>query len=311
MAHPPPFYVVGATATGKTSLAAALAAEFDAEIIGADAFQIYRELPILTVQPTHEERLGVPHHLIGKRSVSEPWDAAQFAEEANALLDEIALRGRRTIIAGGTAFYVRALLTGFTTPGPASDEMRNYVRSLSAEQALAALDQADPKARTLIDIHNPRRVARALEIVLQTGAPLSATRTPNTSPIPGHGILLLRQKEDLHLRIDQRTRLLFERGVEAEVAALPPACSSTASQTLGLKEVQRVLSGELSKEKAIGAIALQTRQLAKRQNTFFKNKFSFTPLEATDKDSKILLEEARMAYVSYLRLVESFPPADP
>jgi tRNA dimethylallyltransferase len=295
--------IAGPTGAGKTALALRLAEECSqrlespgaslsgdrprVEIIGADAFQLYAGLPLLTAQPTSAEQHGIPHHLIGSIDPLESFDAGRYRRTAEPILHEIAARGAIPLLVGGTGLYLKALLGGL-------DEMPGSDAALRAELALLdlptlveRLSDADSEAPAQIDLHNRRRVERALEIILLTGKPLSATRTQRAGiqkpPSSLRALLVTRDREELNARIAANVAAMFERGVEAEVAALPEEkVGPTAAMTLGLREIRALLRGEISRAEAIEAITLATRRYAKRQMTWFKNQHDFPILNLSE-----------------------------
>lgn len=272
--------MVGPTGAGKTALAIALAHRLEAEIVGADAFQIYREIPVLTAQPTEAERAGVPHHLVGFQPVAEAFDAGRYAELAGQTLAELAGRGRRVLVVGGTGLYVRALTAGFDAMPPVRAELRAELAAMGLPDLVARLQRADPGAAALVDVRNPRRVARAIEICEASGLALAAFRERSAAALPENGIILTREPADLRARIEENVKTMFAAGVEAEVGRLGEV-GPTAARAIGLAEVQGLLRGEIRREEAIERTVTATRRYAKRQLTWFRNQTSFATLDLT------------------------------
>ena len=275
--------IAGPTGVGKTTLALQLAERLGGEIVGADAFQIYRGLPILTAQPTPAQQASVPHHLIGSVDPADGYDAGRYAREALPILEAIVARGRTPIVVGGTGLYLKALLGGLDELPKNDPDLREEFASLDLPTLVERLCRADSEALALIDPANRRRVERALEIVILTGKPLSESRTTGTTAVTPPGVktlLLTRDREELYARIAANVTAMFEHGVEAEVAALPrEKIGPTAAMTLGLREISALLCGELSREAAIETITTATRRYAKRQMTWFRNQHSFPVLD--------------------------------
>jgi tRNA dimethylallyltransferase len=272
--------LAGPTGAGKTDLSLRLAGHLDGEIVGADAFQIYRGLPILTAQPSGSIRGKIPHHLICSVDPAEAYDAGRYLREALPIIRDIAARGKRPIVVGGTGLYFKALLGGLHELPKGDPVLRTELQSVSLQDLIVRLRSIDPAAITTIDLANRRRVERALEIVLLTGKPLAASRKGLTPPQDNIATLLVtRDREELGLRIEAHVRAMFLRGVEAEVAALAEeSIGATASMTLGLREIRALLRGETSKEEAIASIVSATQKYAKRQMTWFRNQHAFPEL---------------------------------
>lgn len=284
-----PIIVAGPTGVGKSAFAVELAHRLDGEILGADAYQVYAGLGILTAQP---ELPGlVPHHLIGFLSPSEPFDAAVFASRAATLIPEIQARGRTPVLVGGSGLYLKALTHGLDDAPPADPALRAELSTLPVDELRLRLDAADPAARTVIDFQNPRRVMRALEICLLTGRSIAESRRAWASrEAPGfRGLLLHRDREELDARIVANVDAMFARGVVEEVRrlvggnpSLPhPALGTTAALAIGLREILALLRGEISEPDCRTAIVLATRRYAKRQLTWFRNQFSFSVIDLT------------------------------
>jgi len=277
-----PIIVAGPTGVGKTAFAAELACRFGGEILGADAFQVYAGLEILTAQPDAGMRARVPHHLIGFLPPSEPFDAARFAELAREKIAAISARGRRAIITGGSGLYLKALTHGLADLPPPDPALRAELSALSLEELQRRLDESDPAARNHLDLQNPRRVLRALEIHLLTGRSTADLRDEwKDKSTPGfHGFLLTRDRAELDARITGNVQAMFPSGVVAEVGRLTEI-GPTAARAIGLREIQALRRGELAERQCLEAITLATRRYAKRQLTWFRNQFTFRTIDLT------------------------------
>ena len=277
------FFIVGPTATGKSELAADVAREVGAEIVSADAFQIYRGLDLLTAKPDASTLAKAPHHLIGIVPLAKEMNAEKFRRLAWRAIDEINSRGRLAIGVGGSGLYIKALIHGLA-PLPESDpKVREELNALSLDDLRSQLAEVDPGTARKIDLKNRRRVVRALEICLLTGRPASEvvagvgdSGRPG-SPIPATGVFLFRDREGLYERINQRVQGMFERGVIEEVRAAG-AISATASQMIGLREIRELLEGKMWLAQCIAEIQRATRRYAKRQLTWFRRQTNFLPL---------------------------------
>jgi tRNA dimethylallyltransferase len=275
-----PIIVAGPTGVGKSAFAVELATRFDGEILGADAYQVYRGMEVLTAQPERGLLSAVPHHLIGFLSSAEAFDAARFVTLAREKISEILSRGKLPIIAGGSGLYIKALthgLTGMPAPEPT---LRSELTRLSLPELQERLTNIDPNAG--VDLRNPRRVLRALEISLLAGRPASELRRDwHTQAAPKfRGLLLLRDRRELHARIAANVRSMFERGVVSEVARLAQI-GPTAAMAIGLREIQALQRGELTEAQCEDAVLLATRRYAKRQLTWFRNQFNFEIIDLT------------------------------
>jgi tRNA dimethylallyltransferase len=264
---------VGPTAVGKTEIAIAVAEACGGEIVGADAFQVYRGLDLLTAKPSPEDRARVPHHLVGSVDPGEAFNAGRYLEAALPILANIQSRGKIPVITGGTGLYLRALTRGLAELPPSDPVLRADLSATPLPALLARLERLDPQAAASVDRHNPRRVARALEVCLLTGKPFSTFRQEwETAPLPFHGVLLERDRAELCERIDRRTTAMFQQGVVEEVRAAIEAgdIGPTAQQVIGWREIGALLRGELDEAGCIAALRQATRRYAKRQLTWFR-----------------------------------------
>jgi tRNA dimethylallyltransferase len=277
------FFIVGPTATGKSELGADLAHELNAEIVSADAFQIYGGLDLLTAKPDALTLAKAPHHLIGTTPPHEEMNADKYRRAATRAFDAINSRGKLAIVIGGSGLYIKALTHGLA-PLPTSDpKLRARLNAMSLDELRSQLIELDPATARKIDVKNRRRLVRALEICLLTGKPASeVVAGPGDSslpgsPIPATGVFVFRDREELYARINQRVEAMFEKGVIEEVRA-SGATSTTASQMIGLREVRELLEGRMSLLQCIAQIQQATRRYAKRQLTWFRRQTNFLPI---------------------------------
>jgi len=263
------FIVAGPTAVGKSDIAVAVAERCDGEIVSADAFQIYRGLDILTAKPSCELRARVPHHLLGEIPLTQSFDVAQYLTLARERIAEILARGHIPIIVGGTGMYLRALMRGLADLPSADTRLRAELEARPLAELQRQLAKLDSEGATRIDLQNPRRVIRALEVCLLTGRPFSSFREQWTAESAScRGVVLTLDRDTLHARIERRTAAMFAAGVTEEVAQCGEL-GLTAGQVLGLREVRAHMRGEMSRAECIAAVAQATRQYAKRQMTWF------------------------------------------
>ena len=275
-----PFFIIaGPTAVGKSDLAVDVAERCGGEIVGADAFQIYRGLEILTAQPSAELRARAPHHLVGEIPLSQSFDVAQYLRAAGQRIAEIRARGRVPIVTGGTGLYLRALTRGLADLPGADAKLRADLEKEPFADLQRRLTDLDPAGAAQIDLQNPRRVIRALEVCLLTGRPFSSFREQWTAPPHGiRGIVLTLDREALNARIDHRTAAMFAAGVIEEARAAG-AAGPTAGQTLGFREIRALIAGQLGHTDCIAAIQHATRRYAKRQMTWFRRETGLEPVD--------------------------------
>lgn len=285
-----PIFILGPTGCGKSAVAVALAQRLGkAEIVSADAYQVYRALPILTAAPGAEDMGGVPHHLIGNLEVTENNDAATHARRAQACIRDIAARGAIPIITGGSGLYVKFISHGISPAPPSDPALRDELSALPLAEAVRRLQEADPEGAAATDLQNPRYVVRNLEIVLLGGKPLSYWRNNWQPQAIGPGFTITRDVAELDARIAARAHSMLRNGAIDEVAALPDALSPTAEKTLGLSLIREHLAGTLSRPELETSLALTTRQYAKRQRTWLRREPWATPIPATADTADAIL----------------------
>ena len=273
------FFIVGPTATGKSELAADVAHEVGAEIVSADAFQIYQGLDRLTAKPDGSTLAKAPHHLIGTTPLRDEMNAEKYRRAGSRAIDEINSRCKLAIVVGGSGLYIRALTHGLA-PLPQSDpRLREKLNAMSLDDLCSQLVEVDPETARKIDLKNRRRVIRALEICSLTRKPVSTQPLcvgASHSEAPT-GVFVFRDRQELYERINQRVEMMFERGVIEEVRTAGTT-SATASQMIGLREIRELLVGEKSLSQCIAEIQQATRHYAKRQLTWFRRQTNFVAL---------------------------------
>ncbi len=277
-------FLVGATAVGKTAVGIELARTLGAEILSVDSRQIYRRLEIGTAKPTREECARVRHHLIDLCEPEDRMSAARFAalfHEARARLERA---GVRPLAVGGAGLYVDACLGRLDPLPPADEALRSRHRAWVAEQGEAALharlSRVDPASAARLSPADVQRVSRALEVYELTGKPLSELHSlPGRLDLTGGPLMvhLSRAREGLYRRIEQRARAMMAAGLLDEVARLLEAGATAdcpAFESIGYSEFARVLTGEISEAEALEGFILRTRRYAKRQLTWFRNRYA-------------------------------------
>ncbi|HEX4631724.1 MAG TPA: tRNA (adenosine(37)-N6)-dimethylallyltransferase MiaA [Chthoniobacterales bacterium] len=273
------FYIVGATAVGKSELAAEVAQQIGSDVVSADAFQIYRGLDLLTAKPDSETRAKARHHLIGIIPLSEEMNVEKYRAAADAIFQH----GKPVIVVGGTGLYVKALTHGVAKLPSAHQELREKLDRATTEELSRSLRALDPFGAEKIDAQNRRRLIRAVEVCLLTGKPFSEKRTEWNATVPANGILLDRDRTELYARINQRVEEMFAAGVVDEVRAAKNI-GPTAEKTLGLREIQVLIAGEISQAECISKIQQATRRYAKRQLTWFRRQTNFPSLNLSAHD---------------------------
>ena len=254
-----------------------LAERIKGEIITVDSMQVYRGLNVGTAKPSEADQARVPHHLLDICSLEEPFDAARFVQCARQAVETILKRGHVPIFCGGTGLYFKAWLEGLGNAPPGSAELRAELESTPLDSLVAELEKGDPEAYSSMDLKNPRRVVRAVEVLRLTGKPFSKQRAVWQSDMAGkvtNGLFILsRSTEDLHARIRGRVEKMFQNGLVEETRQLLTqglAFNRTAMQAIGYRQVVEGLAqGEslaMMKEK----VTIRTRQFARRQWIWFR-----------------------------------------
>ncbi|WP_127571038.1 tRNA (adenosine(37)-N6)-dimethylallyltransferase MiaA [Georgenia faecalis] len=281
--------VVGPTATGKSDLALDLAellgGPAGAEVVNADAMQLYRGMDIGTAKLPPAQRRGIAHHQLDVLDVTQEATVAAYQQHAREDLAAIAARGRTPLLVGGSGLYVRAVLDELEFPGTDPEVRAALERRAEVEGPgllHAELSRADPAAAARIGPANARRVIRALEVIALTGRPYSATMPTHTYHRPAAQVGVAVPRPELDVRIEARTRAMLADGLLEETAALLErglARGRTASRAVGYAQAVAVLEGRASVEEAVADIALATRRLARRQEKWFRRDPRITWLE--------------------------------
>ena len=291
--QPGTILIAGPTAVGKTALAVALAQSIDAEIISADAMQIYRGLEILSAAPASEERAQVPHHLVGVLDASERCDAARWLAMAEAAMTTIHARGKTAILCGGTGLYFRAYTHGLATMPPHDPAIRAQLETLPLPDLQVRYAQLDPDGALRIDLNNPRRLIRAIEVSELSGKPFSSFLRETIPLRTPPAFFLTREKNDLYRRIDARVETMFKQGLEDEVRHLQNP-GDTANQAIGLADIQLLLAGKQDRSSAISSMQQATRRYAKRQLTWFRRETQFQPLNLSENSQPLEAMRSRL-----------------
>ncbi len=271
--------IAGPTASGKSSLALALAERTNGAIVNADASQVYRDLRIISARPSPEDEARAEHRLYGHVDAPDASSAAGWAAEARAAIDELHAQGRLPILTGGTGLYIRTLLDGIAPVPPIDAAIRAEVRAMPVAQAHAALTIVDPAAAQRLAPADTTRVARALEVVRATGRTLAAWQADRVDGIGDRvdlaPLIVLPDRTGLNQRIDARLAAMFDEGAIEEVAALlardDVPQDAPVRRAIGVPEIAAYLAGTIDRATALDNARAATRRYAKRQYTWFRH----------------------------------------
>ncbi len=286
--------ILGATATGKSELAVALAERLGGEVVSADAFAVYRGFDVGTAKPGADLLARAPHHLVDAREPVERWSAGEFAAEARRLCEEILGRGRLPILAGGAGFYVRAFFGGLFEGPRRDDGVRAALEAVAVRRGAPYLKRMvallDPEAAARLADADASRAIRLLEILLLTGerpSRLFRERPGEAWTRPCVKILLTLPRPDLHDRISGRFRTRFATALPQEVHGLLAAgvpLTAPAFSAIGYRDTAALLGGTISEAEWKERILRDTRRYAKRQETWFRREPGLVPVSALRPD---------------------------
>jgi len=291
------WFLTGPTASGKTAVGVELARRIGAEIVSMDSMALYRGMDIGTAKPTAEERRAVAHHLVDVLGPHQEFSLAQYLDAAQHAVEEIRARGREVLFVGGTPLYLKGLLRGIFEGPPADEEFRRLLQEEAQRQGPGwlhqRLAQVDPVAAARLHANDAKRLIRAIEVLAKTGQPISELQRQFDLGRPAgecRVFVLDWPKEELHARIDRRVDAMFAAGLVDEVrgllsplsrrgrgaggegdAGMGAYLSKTARQAVGYREVIEHIEGACGLPDTIELIKVHTRQLAKRQNTWFRS----------------------------------------
>lgn len=283
--------ICGATATGKSGLAIAIAQRLNAEIISADSRQIYREFDIATAKVSSSELALVPHHLVSTYDPDRTVTAAQYQTQAQAIIEQFQARGVTPLLVGGTGLYIKSVVKGMKIPRvPPQMDLRSQLIALGQGQCYQILQHLDRDATLKIHANDAIRTIRALEVYYATGKTISSQQGeyPPSYPILQIG-LDCESLDVLTHRIQYRTQQMLDLGWEAEVKYLGTkyGWDLPLLDTLGYEEMRQYIQGKISLAEAIELTIVHTRQFAKRQRTWFA---SIPEIEWFDSNDPILLD---------------------
>ncbi|MFA5958538.1 tRNA (adenosine(37)-N6)-dimethylallyltransferase MiaA [Hyphomicrobium sp.] len=277
-----PILIAGATASGKSALAMAIAERVGGAIINADSMQVYRELRVLTARPTPADEARVPHALYGFVPASEAYSAGRFVRDAGDAIAKAQGEGRRPIIVGGTGLYFKALLEGLSPIPEIRDEVREYWRGEATRRGAgslhAELTERDPVVAARLQPADTQRIVRALEVLQSTGRSLAEWQTLKGQPVLNDAetvrFVVQVDRAELHARADVRFAEMIRDGGIAEVQALSDMQLDgglPAMRAIGVRPLLRAIRCEISLDESISASQAETRQYIKRQETWHKS----------------------------------------
>jgi tRNA dimethylallyltransferase len=285
--------IAGPTASGKTSLAIQVAQHFGTEIISADSRQFFSEIPIGTAAPVVGQRGGIVHHLMGHLSIHNEYNVSKYETEVLTLLERLFTRHKVVVMTGGSGLYIDAVCNGIDAlPDPdvqlrAEMEQRFRLEGIGGLQTW--LQALDPAYYNVVDVNNPMRLMRGIEVCLQTGVPFSQQRKaePKERPFATLKIALHLPRNILNQRIHQRTDQMLKAGWLEEARAVYPYRGLNSLNTVGYKELFAYLSGEWTYEQTVEKIKTNTRRYAKRQMTWLRRDAAFNWIDATQPEKAI------------------------
>lgn len=295
----PHIAITGPTSSGKTKLAIELAKELNGEIISVDSRQIYRQLDIGSAKPSCEEKEGIAHHLIDIADITQDYTVANFCDDAQKVIRDITKRGKTVILAGGTGLYFRTLLRDFDLPRVAPDkQLREELEQKSSSELYKQLLDADYDIAQKIHPNNKVKIIRALEVCIKLEIPMSKAqkKKENRYDVLWYG-LNSQNRDVLYEKINERTEMMFDKGLEKEALELFEKYPNNKilTGTIGYKEFLPYISGEISSTEVKEAVKLNTRRYAKRQISWFKSdpdiKFFYTDKESFENIKNAVIQD--------------------
>lgn len=265
--------IAGPTAVGKTAHAVQLAQQLQTEIVSCDSRQFYREMRIGVARPTDEELAAAPHHFIACRSVTESYNIFDYEQDALRVINRLFEAHDNVIAVGGSGLYIDALLHGVSSMPDPTPELRARLQQMPLEEKRAQLKMLDPEYYSRVDLRNPVRLQRALEVCMMTGRPYSeviADQPRTERPFETEVRVLSLSSSDLRQRIDRRVDMMMQEGLLDEVCTLLPYRELNTLNTVGYRELFPVLDGTTSLDEAVAAIKLNTWHYARKQMTWMR-----------------------------------------
>lgn len=292
--------IAGPTCSGKTAAAIRVAKHFSTEIISADSRQLFKEMVIGTAMPSLQQLKEVKHHFIASHSISEEFNAGIYADACDLLLGELFKQHNIVVMTGGSGMYMDAVLNGMDALPEKNDEIRNSLKKMLEEKGIAVLQEElkrlDSVTYEKIDVQNPQRLMRALEVCMVMGKPYSSFLKKEQKKLPYEVIYLGLElpRETLYQRIDQRVDDMIQNGLVEEVKGLLPYKEMPAMKTVGYQELVSYFENRMTLEEAVDKIKQHTRNYAKRQMTWFGKNKSIHWIAADDVNGMLKFVDERV-----------------
>lgn len=294
--------IVGPTGSGKTDLSITVAEQFHAPIISTDSRQFYRGIPIGTAQPDAEQLNRVEHHFIASHDLKQEFNCGAYETEALQCLEQLFKKHDTVVAVGGSGLYIKALCEGMDDMPEADQELRTELASRLQNEGLEPLCEElrrlDPDFYEKVDLKNPARVLRALEVCISTGRPYSSLRTgeKRTRNFEIIKIGVDMPRDILYERIDRRVDIMIEQGLEQEARAVSHLRHLNSLQTVGYREMFDYFDGLISRDEAIELIKRNSRRYAKRQLTWFRRDEQIEWFNPSDREKIMEYLNQRFAH---------------
>ncbi len=305
--------IVGPTASGKTSLAVEICKIFDGEVVSADSMQIYKGMDIATAKPTAEEMQGIPHHLVSVVGADEAYSVNEFKTAATKAIDDILLRNKLPVVAGGTGLYIDTLVNNTEFLDYEKSDIRDKLEERYRKEGIVGLrdelTEIDPEAAERLHENDTKRIIRALEVYYSTGKTISEqSRLSHLTESPYRFCIIginAKDRQVLYDRINTRVDIMLEAGLLKEAGEFfSSTVSSTAKQAIGYKELKPCFDGLCTLEEAVDKLKMETRRYAKRQLTWFRKRENINWIYIDGKSKAELVNEAKNIIFGYMRKEE-------
>ncbi len=283
--------IAGPTAIGKTALAIEVARHYQTEIISADSRQFYQEMSIGTAKPNTQELAAAPHHFVNSHSIHDTFNVGDFEKQAIQKIEELFQKHDVLVMVGGSGLYINAVLYGFDELPKADEKLRNQLNqqleSNGIEHLQKQLKELDPIYYEEVDIQNPQRIIRALEVCISSGKPFSSFRKTESKKRSFNSIIigLDLEREQLYNRINQRVDLMMQEGLLEEVKSLQEFQHLNSLKTVGYTEIFNYLNSEWTLDHAVDKVKQNTRNFAKRQLTWFRKNEELVWFKPSEKEA--------------------------